>query len=146
MLLLPVTFERSGIAYSNSKLAILYYAHELQRRAPSGVDVVVFEPGFMPGTGLGREHRGGRNRRQLQPARPVGAALATRPACFSTGRISVRGRVITTRTAARQVCHASQRALERPAPRSVLMVFIVMRESTRAMAGSPISWVVSQRS
>ena len=45
-----------------------------------------------------------------------------------------------------QVCHASQRALERPAPRSVLMVFIVMRESTRAMAGSPISWVVSQRS
>ena len=60
------------------------------------------------------------------------------------GRISVRGRVITARTAARQVCHGTQRALERRSPRSVLMVFIVMRESTRAMAGSPISWVVSQ--
>lgn len=43
-----------GIAYSNSKLAILYYAHELQRRVPAGVGVIVFEPGFMPGTGLGR--------------------------------------------------------------------------------------------
>ncbi|CQD05969.1 dehydrogenase [Mycobacterium europaeum] len=50
----PSTFEQSGIAYSNSKLALLYYAHELQRRAPAGVNVTVFEPGFMPGTGLGR--------------------------------------------------------------------------------------------
>jgi NAD(P)-dependent dehydrogenase (short-subunit alcohol dehydrogenase family) len=52
----PTTLERAGIAYSNSKLAILYYAHELQRRAPSGINVAVFEPGFMPGTGLGRGH------------------------------------------------------------------------------------------
>jgi NAD(P)-dependent dehydrogenase (short-subunit alcohol dehydrogenase family) len=52
----PTTLERAGIAYSNSKLAILYYAHELQRRAPSGINVAVFEPGFMPGTGLGRAH------------------------------------------------------------------------------------------
>jgi len=51
---LPATFERAGIAYSNSKLAILYYAHELQRRAPAGINVAVFEPGFMPGTGLAR--------------------------------------------------------------------------------------------
>jgi NAD(P)-dependent dehydrogenase (short-subunit alcohol dehydrogenase family) len=50
------SIERSGIAYSNSKLAVLYYAHELQRRAPSGVNVIVFEPGFMPGTGLSRDH------------------------------------------------------------------------------------------
>jgi NAD(P)-dependent dehydrogenase (short-subunit alcohol dehydrogenase family) len=50
----PATVERGGIAYSNSKLAILYYAHELQRRAPSGINVAVFEPGFMPGTGLSR--------------------------------------------------------------------------------------------
>jgi NAD(P)-dependent dehydrogenase (short-subunit alcohol dehydrogenase family) len=48
----PATRERAGIAYSNSKLAILYYAHELQRRAPKGINVAVFEPGFMPGTGL----------------------------------------------------------------------------------------------
>jgi NAD(P)-dependent dehydrogenase (short-subunit alcohol dehydrogenase family) len=48
------TLKASGVAYSNSKLAVLYYAHELQRRAPTGIGVAVFEPGFMPGTGLGR--------------------------------------------------------------------------------------------
>ena len=48
------SMKASGIAYSNSKLAILYFAHELQRRAPEGIRVSVFEPGFMPGTGLGR--------------------------------------------------------------------------------------------
>jgi NAD(P)-dependent dehydrogenase (short-subunit alcohol dehydrogenase family) len=54
----PATFkqtqESSGIAYSNSKLAILYYAHELQRHTKDGVNVVVFEPGYMPGSGLAR--------------------------------------------------------------------------------------------
>jgi NAD(P)-dependent dehydrogenase (short-subunit alcohol dehydrogenase family) len=50
----PATLKRSATAYSDSKLAIIYYAHELQRRAPSGINVAVFEPGFMPGTGLGR--------------------------------------------------------------------------------------------
>ncbi len=44
----------SGVAYSNAKLAILYYAHELQRRAGAGTCVTVFEPGWMPGTALGR--------------------------------------------------------------------------------------------
>jgi NAD(P)-dependent dehydrogenase (short-subunit alcohol dehydrogenase family) len=48
-------FRASGVAYSNAKLAILYYAHELQRHVPAGVDVVVFEPGWMPGTSLGRD-------------------------------------------------------------------------------------------
>jgi NAD(P)-dependent dehydrogenase (short-subunit alcohol dehydrogenase family) len=52
----PATLESAGIAYSNAKLAILYYAHELQRRAPAGINVMVFEPGFMPGTGLSRGH------------------------------------------------------------------------------------------
>ncbi|CAA9454127.1 MAG: hypothetical protein AVDCRST_MAG02-1312 [uncultured Rubrobacteraceae bacterium] len=57
----PAPAERSsgaratGAAYSNSKLAILYYAHELQRRLGDGIGVAVFEPGFMPGTGLTRE-------------------------------------------------------------------------------------------
>jgi nucleoside-diphosphate-sugar epimerase len=50
------TLKAAGAAYSNSKLAMLYYAHELQRRAPGGISVAVFEPGFMPGTGLSREH------------------------------------------------------------------------------------------
>jgi NAD(P)-dependent dehydrogenase (short-subunit alcohol dehydrogenase family) len=58
----PATVEQGGIAYSNSKLAILYYAHELQRRAPAGVNVVVFEPGFMPGTGLSRNQGAGLQR------------------------------------------------------------------------------------
>jgi NAD(P)-dependent dehydrogenase (short-subunit alcohol dehydrogenase family) len=44
----------SGVAYSNAKLAILYYAHELQRHAGDGINVSVFEPGWMPGTALGR--------------------------------------------------------------------------------------------
>jgi NAD(P)-dependent dehydrogenase (short-subunit alcohol dehydrogenase family) len=50
----PATTDSVMIAYSNSKLAIIYYAHELQRRAQAGVNVTVFEPGFMPGTGLSR--------------------------------------------------------------------------------------------
>ncbi len=44
----------AGTAYADSKLAILYYAHELQRHVSKGVNVIVFEPGWMPGTGLGR--------------------------------------------------------------------------------------------
>lgn len=44
----------SGIAYSNAKLAILYYAHELQRHVGAGINVSVFEPGWMPGTALSR--------------------------------------------------------------------------------------------
>jgi NAD(P)-dependent dehydrogenase (short-subunit alcohol dehydrogenase family) len=51
---LPATFAGSGTAYSNSKLALLYYAHELQRRVSAGINVAVFEPGFMPGTGISR--------------------------------------------------------------------------------------------
>ena len=51
-----------GVAYSDSKLAIMYYAHELQRQAPAGINVVVFEPGFMPGTGLSRGHGPGMQR------------------------------------------------------------------------------------
>jgi NAD(P)-dependent dehydrogenase (short-subunit alcohol dehydrogenase family) len=53
------TMKAAGVAYSNSKLAILYYAHELQRRVPDGINVAVFEPGFMPGTGLGRQQSPG---------------------------------------------------------------------------------------
>jgi NAD(P)-dependent dehydrogenase (short-subunit alcohol dehydrogenase family) len=46
--------KSSGVAYSNAKLAILYYAHELQRHVGPGITVSVFEPGWMPGTSLGR--------------------------------------------------------------------------------------------
>jgi NAD(P)-dependent dehydrogenase (short-subunit alcohol dehydrogenase family) len=43
----------SGVAYSTAKLAILYYAHELQRHTDAAVSV--FEPGWMPGTALSRD-------------------------------------------------------------------------------------------
>ena len=74
----PATLEQGGIAYSNSKLAILYYAHELQRHAPKGINVAVFEPGFMPGTGLGRAHGAGLQR--------VGQALERIPGVSSAAR------------------------------------------------------------
>jgi NAD(P)-dependent dehydrogenase (short-subunit alcohol dehydrogenase family) len=41
-------------AYSTSKLATVYFAHELQRRVGNRADVAVFDPGLMPGTGLAR--------------------------------------------------------------------------------------------
>ena len=44
-----------GVAYANAKQAILYYAHQLQRHVGAGVGVSVFEPGWMPGTSLGRD-------------------------------------------------------------------------------------------
>jgi NAD(P)-dependent dehydrogenase (short-subunit alcohol dehydrogenase family) len=69
------SMKTTGIAYSNSKLAILYYAHELQRRAPAGINVLVFEPGFMPGTGLGRQAGAAAGR--------IGRALARLPGVAS---------------------------------------------------------------
>lgn len=66
------------MAYSNSKLAILYYAHELQRRAPAGINVAVFEPGFMPGTGLSRGHGPGLQRAGRVIERIPGVSSPTR--------------------------------------------------------------------
>jgi hypothetical protein len=42
------TLKAAGVAYSNSKLAILYYAHELQRRAPRGSTWPYSGPGSCP--------------------------------------------------------------------------------------------------
>jgi NAD(P)-dependent dehydrogenase (short-subunit alcohol dehydrogenase family) len=69
----------TGIAYSNSKLAILYYAHELQRRVPATISVSVFEPGFMPGTGLGRQSGG-------PAAQRIGRGLQRLPGVASPAR------------------------------------------------------------
>lgn len=41
-------------AYATSKLAAIHLVHEYARRLPSGVDVVSFNPAFVPGTGLVR--------------------------------------------------------------------------------------------
>ncbi|HEY5223495.1 MAG TPA: SDR family NAD(P)-dependent oxidoreductase [Microbacteriaceae bacterium] len=76
------TFRAAGVAYSNSKLAVLYYAHELQRRAPEGVSVAVFEPGFMPGTGLSRDHGPGMQRlgRGIQRLPGISSPVKSGPA------------------------------------------------------------------
>jgi NAD(P)-dependent dehydrogenase (short-subunit alcohol dehydrogenase family) len=79
------TLEDAGAAYSNSKLAALYYAHELQRRAPAGISVAVFEPGFMPGTGLSRGHGPGLQRmgRLIQRLPGVSSPAKSGPALAS---------------------------------------------------------------
>ncbi|QFG20001.1 SDR family NAD(P)-dependent oxidoreductase [Actinomadura sp. WMMB 499] len=41
-------------AYSTSKLAAIYLVHEYARRLPDGIDVIAYNPGFVPGTGLTR--------------------------------------------------------------------------------------------
>ena len=44
-----------AVAYSTSKLAVNYLAHELQRQAPEGLRVNVYAPGLVVGTGIVRE-------------------------------------------------------------------------------------------
>jgi NAD(P)-dependent dehydrogenase (short-subunit alcohol dehydrogenase family) len=47
--------QAGGRAYSTSKLAVIYLAHEWQRRFGSRLRVNVADPGLMPGTGLARQ-------------------------------------------------------------------------------------------
>ena len=72
------SLQAAGVAYSNSKLAILYYAHELQRHTGEQIAVSVFEPGFMPGSGLGREHGAA--------ARRIGQAIGRIPGVSTPAR------------------------------------------------------------
>lgn len=51
----PTTVAAGRTAYSTSKLAAIYQVHEFARRLPAGIDVVAFNPGFVPGTGLARD-------------------------------------------------------------------------------------------
>jgi NAD(P)-dependent dehydrogenase (short-subunit alcohol dehydrogenase family) len=56
----PGAFAESGTAtagrtaYSTSKLAVIYQVHAFARRLPSNITIVSYNPGFVPGTGLGR--------------------------------------------------------------------------------------------
>lgn len=50
----PDTAVGGRTAYSTSKLAVIYLVHEYARRLPAGIDVVAYNPGFVPGTGLAR--------------------------------------------------------------------------------------------
>ncbi|MEU2039685.1 SDR family NAD(P)-dependent oxidoreductase [Nocardia niwae] len=50
----PRTTAAGRTAYSTSKLAAVYLVHEYARRLRAGIDVIGFNPGFVPGTGLAR--------------------------------------------------------------------------------------------
>lgn len=51
----PESTTAGGIAYATSKLAAVHLVHEYARRLPPGIDVIAYNPGFVPGTGLSRE-------------------------------------------------------------------------------------------
>lgn len=71
----PASTAAGITAYSTSKLAAIYLVHEWARRLAPRVDVVAFNPGFVPGTGLSRN--AGRASRFLM--RHVVPALALTP-------------------------------------------------------------------
>jgi NAD(P)-dependent dehydrogenase (short-subunit alcohol dehydrogenase family) len=50
----PDTATAGRTAYSTSKLAVIYQVHAFARRLPSDITIVSYNPGFVPGTGLGR--------------------------------------------------------------------------------------------
>ncbi|QHD84529.1 SDR family NAD(P)-dependent oxidoreductase [Gordonia sp. JH63] len=55
----PGAFGRSSpaagrTAYSTSKLAAIHLVHEWARRLPDGVEIVSYNPGYVPGTDLAR--------------------------------------------------------------------------------------------
>ncbi|GAA2166349.1 SDR family NAD(P)-dependent oxidoreductase [Actinomadura napierensis] len=50
----PATVAAGRTAYSTSKLAAIYLVHEWARRLPVGVDILSYNPGLVPGTGLAR--------------------------------------------------------------------------------------------
>lgn len=50
----PGTTAAGRTAYSTSKLAAIYEVHAFSRRLPAGVDILAFNPGLIPGTGLAR--------------------------------------------------------------------------------------------
>lgn len=57
----PTSAPANMFRYSTSKLCTLLYMYELDRRlraAGSGITVTTFDPGLMPGTGLGRANKG----------------------------------------------------------------------------------------
>ncbi|WP_406439597.1 SDR family NAD(P)-dependent oxidoreductase [Streptomyces sp. NBC_01613] len=50
----PHTTTAGRTAYSTSKLAAVHLVHEYARRLPTGIDVIAYNPGFVPGTDLAR--------------------------------------------------------------------------------------------
>ncbi|MGV9677438.1 SDR family NAD(P)-dependent oxidoreductase [Nocardia sp. NPDC003482] len=50
----PNSTAAGRTAYSTSKLAAIYLVHEYARRLPEGIEVIAYNPGFVPGTDLAR--------------------------------------------------------------------------------------------
>lgn len=50
----PETTAAGRTAYSTSKLAVIYLVHEYARQLRHDIDVISYNPGFVPGTGLAR--------------------------------------------------------------------------------------------
>lgn len=50
----PETTTAGRTAYSTSKLAVIYLVHEYARQLRKDIDVISYNPGFVPGTGLAR--------------------------------------------------------------------------------------------
>ncbi|MEV5647023.1 SDR family NAD(P)-dependent oxidoreductase [Nocardia sp. NPDC052254] len=50
----PASVAAGRTAYSTSKLAMIHLVHEYARRLPAGVEILSYNPGFVPGTGLTR--------------------------------------------------------------------------------------------
>ncbi|MGP3990315.1 SDR family NAD(P)-dependent oxidoreductase [Streptomyces sp. 3N207] len=76
----PDSTSAGRTAYSTSKLAAIHLVHEYARRLPAGVDVVAYNPGFVPGTGLAR-NAGPVSRFAMRRILPL---MALTP--FATGR------------------------------------------------------------
>lgn len=51
----PASAAAGRTAYSTSKLAAIYLIHEYARRLPNGIEIIGYNPGFVPGTGLARD-------------------------------------------------------------------------------------------
>lgn len=50
----PRSTAAGRTAYATSKLAQIYLVHEYARRLPAEVDVIAYNPGLVPGTGIAR--------------------------------------------------------------------------------------------
>lgn len=76
----PETTAAGRTAYATSKLAVIHLVHEYARRLPAGVDVVAFNPAFVPGTDLAR-NAGALSRFAMRHVLPLltRTPFATRP-------------------------------------------------------------------
>jgi NAD(P)-dependent dehydrogenase (short-subunit alcohol dehydrogenase family) len=73
--------------YARSKLGVIYLVHALARRLPTGVDVYTYNPGAVPGTGLGQNRDAGQARGPLVGV--LGRALVMTPIAMDLTRAGV---------------------------------------------------------